>query len=87
MSLKRWAARRDESEAAIVDALEQVGAKIMKLDKFDLLVHYKGTLVMLDAKCHRGRATMAQDALIRDGWPLRLVETPIDALKAVGAVR
>jgi hypothetical protein len=83
----RRAARRDATEPEIVRALEQVGADVERLDKFDLLVWYRGRLFMLDAKSPGGRPTEAQERLTARGWPLRYVETPIDALKAIGAIR
>lgn len=86
MSLKRWAARRDSTEAAIVTALRQVGAQVLTLDRFDLLVLFHGRLFMLDAKSRHGRATVTQDTMIALGWPLRYVETPDEALKAIGAL-
>lgn len=87
MSLKRWNARRDANERVIVAALRKVGAKVLVLDKFDLLVLYRDRLFMLDPKTPQGRATSAQEALIGDGWPLVFVKDEIAALKAVGAVR
>lgn len=87
MSLNRWNAKRDATEPAIVDALEHAGAKVLRLDTFDLLVLYHGQLFMFDAKVPKGRTTLSQDVLIREGWPLRLVHDPIAALKAIGAVR
>lgn len=86
MSLKRWAARRDGTEPAIVQALARVGAETVKLDKFDLLVLFRGQLFMLDPKRRGGEATPSQQQLIQRGFPLRLVETPEDALRAIGAV-
>lgn len=84
MSLKRWNARRDASEKPIVAALRQVGAKVMHLDKFDLLVLYKGQLYMLDAKKRKGRVTDSQHELIADGWPLKFVEDADQAFAWLG---
>jgi hypothetical protein len=86
MSIKRWNAKRDANEPDIVRALEQVGAKVLRLDSFDLLVLFRGTLFMLDAKMPTGRTTLAQDDLLADGWPLHMVVDEISALRAVGAV-
>ena len=87
MSLNRYAAKRDGNEGAICDALEKAGALVLKLNKFDLLVRYRGSLFMLDSKMPKGRATKAQQALIDQGWPLCFVRDEIAALKAIGAVR
>jgi hypothetical protein len=87
MSLKRWNAKRDATEPAIVDALEQAGAKVIRLDVFDLLVLYHGRLFMFDAKLPKGRKTQSQLALVEEGWPLQFVTEPFAALRAIGAVR
>jgi hypothetical protein len=57
------------------------------LDLFDLLVLYRGKVFMLDAKAVKGRATLAQEAMIAAGWPLTYVRDEIAALRAIGAVR
>lgn len=86
MSIKRFDARRDATEPAIVRALLQVGALVLRLDAFDLLVLFRGRLVMLDCKTAKGKPTPSQLDLIAAGWPLRFVVTADDALRAIGAV-
>lgn len=83
----RRAAKRDTTEPAIVAALLQVGASVLRLDAFDLLVLYRSHLFMLDAKSPGGRQTASQQRLIAGGWPLTFVETPIGALRCIGAIR
>lgn len=87
MTIKRWNAKRDANEKPIVRALQQAGAKVIRLDAFDLLVLYRGKLFMLDPKTAKGRATSAQDQLTAEGWPLCYVKDEIEALRAIGAVR
>jgi hypothetical protein len=87
MSLHRWNAKRDATEPAIVAALQQAGAKVIRLDVFDLLILYHGRLFMLDCKVGKGRTTSAQDALIKDGWPLQYVRDPFEVLRAIGAIQ
>ena len=87
MSLKRWNPRRDQNEKAIVDAIERTGARVMRLDTFDLLIWYRGALYMLDAKTPTGRPTKAQQRLIDDGWPLHFVPDELSALRQIGALR
>ena len=95
MSLKRWNAKRDTTEPAICLALKHVGADYLQLDKFDLLVLFRGQLYMLDAKTPRGkgpkgargRTTSTQDALLKRGWPLHMVVDEQSALKAIGAIK
>lgn len=87
MSLKRYAARRDSTEKPIVLALRQIGAKVIHLDKFDLLVLYKNQLFMFDAKVPKGRKTDSQERLRAEGWPLTYVESIDGALEALGVKR
>ncbi len=84
MSLNRYNAKRDQSEAAILQALRDVGADYLLLDAFDALVWWRGKLTMLDAKGAKGKPTKGQQALIDRGWPLRFVTTPQEALTAIG---
>ena len=87
MSFNRWAAKRDACEADIVEALRQAGALVLHLNKFDLLVAFRGQLYMLDAKGKDGVVTDAQQQLLDDGWPLKFVGSPQEALKLIGAIR
>lgn len=86
MSLNRFATRRDSSEPGILAALSKVGARYMLLNVFDVLVLFRGGLFLLECKTGKGRTTLSQDKLIALGWPLQLVRTPDDALKAIGAL-
>lgn len=86
MSIKRFDARRDATEPDIVRALIRVGALVLRLDAFDLLVLFRGRLVMLDCKTAKGKPTASQLALVAIGWPLRFVVTADDALRAIGAI-
>ncbi len=83
----RRAAKRDLSEKPIVRALRAAGALVLHLGVFDLLVYHRERLFMLDAKTGKEGPTVAQERLIQAGWPLRFVRDPIEALKAIGAVR
>ena len=82
-----WNLKRDRSEKPIVQALRQAGCQVLQLDRFDLLCLYRGQLFMLDCKTGKGRHTEAQDALIRDGWPLVYVSDVESAYQAVGVER
>jgi len=87
MSLNRWNAKRDDNEAEIVEALRQAGALVLHLNKFDLLIYFRGVLYMRDAKSKDGRITEAQSQLLKDGWPLTFIRDAQDALRSIGAVR
>ena len=92
MSLKRYATRRDTSEAAILQALTQVGAEYILLDAFDVLVWFRGRITLLECKSTRGKKqtmrakTESQEQLVARGWPLQFVTTPEMALQAIGAI-
>jgi hypothetical protein len=53
----------------------------------DLLVWYRGKLFMLECKSRRGKATKAQAKRAAEGWPVCIVRTEIEALRAIGAVK
>ncbi len=84
MSLNRYNAKRDAAEAAILQALRDVGADYLLLDAFDALVWWRGRLTMIDAKGAKGKPTKGQQQLIDRGWPLRFVHSPQEALTAIG---
>jgi hypothetical protein len=94
VSLNRYAVRRDKAEPAIIQALEQVGAEVWPLDQpVDLLVRFRQQWHLLEVKTPRGKKGVAridkrQEAQINflesTGTPV--VKTPIEALKAIGAM-
>lgn len=90
----RRAAKVDASQGIIVDALRKVGASVQSLAAVgdgcpDLLVGYRGYTKLLECKEARmkGRLRPSQTdwhcAWIGD--PVTVVETPEQALKAIGA--
>lgn len=87
MSLKRYATKRDQSEAAIVRALVAVGADYILLDPFDVLVLYRDRVFLLECKTGKGRKTESQKEMVQRGWPVNFVSTPEEALAAIGAIR
>jgi hypothetical protein len=92
VSLKRYAAKRDQSEKAILQALKQVGADYLLLDAVDVLVLYRGDVFMLECKTptsKRGtvRKTRSQVDLSARGWPIFYVTTGEQALRAIGAMK
>lgn len=50
MSIKRWAARRDANEPAIVEALRGIGCTVGYGDWVDLIVGNQGNTYLLEVK-------------------------------------
>lgn len=93
MSIWRRAARQDTAQGPIVAALRAVGARVWIIGQpFDLLVGFRGRLVMLEVKSiERARKDQAEqtaelEACKRDGLPVYRVMRPLEALGAIGAV-
>lgn len=74
----RTRAKRDQSEQVLAAYARARGMKVLRLDAFDLLVLYKGVLLMVEAKTGRGRYTDRQQKLLDDGWPLQTWRTTAD---------
>ena len=88
VSIKRWAAKRDASDREIVQALKQVGAKVLRGEAVDLLVLFRSRLYLLECKVKlNSRRTATQQQLVKDGWPIVFVVDPPHALQAIGAVK
>jgi hypothetical protein len=94
VSLNRYAVRRDKAEPAIIQALEQVGAEVWPLDQpVDLLVRFRQQWHLLEVKTPRGKKGVAridkrQEAQINfiESTRTPIVKTPIEALRAIGAM-
>ena len=86
MSLHRQRAKRDTTEADIVKALRKVGVQVFRMSGRglpDLLTYYRGRWGVLEVKRKGGRLTDAQKNT-RVTAPFPVVETPLEALSAVG---
>jgi hypothetical protein len=88
MSIHRRAARRDDNEREIIDALRQVGATVQQISVKgapDLLVGFRGTNFLLEIKNQNGKLTHDEKNWI-SGWAGRvyIVQTPEEALQAIG---
>lgn len=62
MGLKRYAARRDGPEAAIVAALESIGVDVWRLSEEglpDLLTHFRGRWLPLEVKRDQPRRSLS----------------------------
>jgi len=78
--------KRDANEPQIVKALRKLGAQVIRISEKgapDLLVLWRGDLFVMEVKSRLGRTTLAQDATIDGGWPVFLVRSVEDALRAI----
>jgi len=86
--------KRDDAEPAIVRALEQFGCTVERVNglPFDLLVLRAERVFLLEVKSSAAAAraktapNKRQAAFRRVGWPVHVVLSPADALRAVGLV-
>jgi hypothetical protein len=89
MGLPRYAAQRDHNEPSIIQALEKIGAQVeqMKLP-CDLLVRFRGQMFVLevDNPASKYRKRKPDQLKFLQEWGVPLVQTPEDALKAIGAM-
>ena len=90
--MKRYAAKRDETEPDILRALAAVGADYLLLDVVDVLCLYRGQVYMLECKTPQSkkgsvRKTKSQIDLTARGWPVYYVTSGESALQAIGAQR
>jgi len=96
MSVKRYAAKRDNSEQPIIEALRAVGAIVYPLSSEglpDLLVcHYNRATntyetALLECKTGRGKLTPAQEMFMETwlGDNVFIVRTVNEALHCIGA--
>ena len=85
--MRRWGAKRDAAEAAIVDALEAIGVYVVRLSQPalpDLLVfHPREGIRLIEVKSPGGKLNVLQQTT-RRYLPFAVVETEADALALFG---
>jgi len=86
----RRAAKRDESEKDIVDALRKAGASVVRMDKpVDLLIGFAGATYLAECKTpktHYGKTLNANQQDFQDSWrggKVHIFKTPEEALKVL----
>ena len=87
MSLRRYAAKRDENEAPIVHCLRKCGALVQPLSMPgmpDLLIAYRGRLLLVEVKQPKKKLTAAQRERALQGWPVVTVYSIVEALELIG---
>lgn len=84
------ARKRDGNEKAIVDALKNVGALVIRISEKgapDLIVLYRQRVFLMEVKSRLGKATLAQDQRSAEGWPVSTVRDYVDAFVVIGVIR
>lgn len=89
MSLHRRAAKRDANERDVIAALEAIGAQVEQKLRTDLIVKFRGQIHLLEVdnpESKYRKRDQAQLDFLRD-WQIPMVQTPEEALQAIGASR
>ena len=82
----RYDARRDANEPEIVEALEAVGASVLRADDVDLVVGFRNTNYLMEIKTPQGRLNKKQQKFFRS-WhgQVNIIRTVDQALALIGA--
>lgn len=93
MSIKRWATRKDATQRVIVEALEAVHCEVWIIERpCDLLTLFRGRWLPLECKTPqsngrvRKRSDQAEQTETLERTRIPVVTTPMEALRAIGAV-
>lgn len=93
MSIKRWSTRKDISQRQIVEALEAVGCEVWIIERpCDLLTKFRGRWLPIECKTpqRNGRARrrndQAEQTELIERTRIPVVTTPVEALRAIGAM-
>ena len=83
----RYDARRDANEPEIVEALEAVGASVLRADDVDLVVGFRNTNYLMEIKTPQGRLNKKQQKFFRS-WhgQVNIIGTVDQALALIGAI-
>jgi len=93
MSIKRWSTRKDSVQNDIVAALETAGCEVWVIEKpVDLLTLFRGRWIPLECKTPqkngkaRKRTDQEEQTEVIERARIPVVTTPMEALRAVGAI-
>ena len=93
MSIKRWSTRKDTAQREIVEALEAVNCEVWVIERpCDLLTLFRGRWLPLECKTPqsngkpRKRNDQPEQTALIERTRISIVTTPLEALRAIGAV-
>lgn len=91
-ALRRYDAKRDANEPAIVRVFQDMGCLVHRLDTpVDLLVKvYKAvrdTIILVEVKIPGKDLNDNQRAFVEAGWPVHVIRTEDDAINLVKRLR
>ena len=89
--MSHYAAKIDQNQPIIIEALEAAGAKVLNLSRLgggvpDLLVTVGQRFSFAEVKYGREQLLPAQEDFAKD-WPVRVLRTPEDAIALVTALK
>jgi hypothetical protein len=90
--LRKYNAKRDANEPAIVRVFQDMGCLVFRLDRpVDLVVYvFKSLserLLLVEVKTPKGALNPSQQAFIDAGWPVHVVRCEDDAINLVKRLR
>lgn len=91
-ALRKYNARRDQNEPAIVRVFQDMGCLVFRLDRpFDLLVYVfksmSDRLLLVEVKTKTGILTDAQREYVDAGWPVHVIRSEDEAINLVKRLR
>ncbi len=87
-ALRKYNAKRDANEGALVRVLEDMGCRVYRLDQpCDLLVLVRGDVLLVEVKMPKGTLNDNQQEFVNAGWPVHVIRTEDDAINLVKRLR
>ena len=91
-ALRKFNAKRDQNEPAIVRAFQDMGCLVYRIDQpVDLLVYvFKSLserLLLVEVKTPKGELNERQRAFADAGWPVHVIRTSDEAIALVQKMR
>lgn len=91
-ALRKYNAKRDANEAAIVNVFRDMGCLVFRLDQpVDLLVYvFKSLserLLLVEVKTRTGILNDTQRAFVDAGWPVHVIRSEDEAINLVKRLR